>query len=188
MSKIRSISSPDLLFAEFEKHVRFAKRMQCMINEKGCWEIISHKPSSSGYVSFNGCTPRIGAHRLAYQVSKGDIPHGLCIRHSCDNKLCVNPEHLSVGTLVDNVRDRCERGRTRVPYGELHGAAKLTTDEVKGIYLDTTSSRQELCEKYNISYGALRSIINNINWKHLTATLPMRRYEQSKWQPFVNTG
>lgn len=46
-----------------------------------------------------------GAHRVSYKIFIGDIPKGKLVRHSCDNKMCVNPEHLSVGTQVDNMAD-----------------------------------------------------------------------------------
>lgn len=51
------------------------------------------------------------AHRVSYYVSKGEIPDGLCIMHSCDNKACVNPEHLSVGTNRENMQDMIRKGK-----------------------------------------------------------------------------
>lgn len=49
------------------------------------------------------------AHRCSYEMYKGPIPKGLWVLHSCDNRLCVNPNHLRVGTGRDNARDRAER-------------------------------------------------------------------------------
>ena len=51
------------------------------------------------------------AHRVAYEFVAGDIPHGKMILHSCDNRRCVNPAHLRVGTALENIHDAKNRGR-----------------------------------------------------------------------------
>src|SRR5690348_4704416 len=58
------------------------------------------------------------SHRVAYQLTHGTIPEGLFVLHSCDNKLCVNPAHLYVGTQQQNVDDMMKRGR--------HGRLKVS--------------------------------------------------------------
>ena len=50
------------------------------------------------------------AHRWAYIQAHGDIPEGMCVRHKCDNRPCINPDHLEVGTHADNMQDRLARG------------------------------------------------------------------------------
>lgn len=54
----------------------------------------------------------VKGHRYVYEQTKGKIPEGMVVRHKCDNILCLNPEHLDIGTPMDNMRDRVERGRT----------------------------------------------------------------------------
>ena len=80
--------------------------------ESGCWEWFG-AIDPSGYGT-HGRSPgkECRAHRIAYIRAKGEIPEGLVVRHTCDNRRCVNPDHLLVGTKTDNANDRTARRRT----------------------------------------------------------------------------
>jgi hypothetical protein len=67
----------------------------------------------SGYGCLRLCKRTFSAHRVSYHVFKGPIPEGLHVLHECDNRRCVNPEHLFLGTNLDNIRDSVAKGRRK---------------------------------------------------------------------------
>ncbi len=79
----------------------------------GCW-LWTGSLSVSGYGFIREGrrgSKQVLAHRAAYELFRGAIPPGLFVRHDCDNRACVNPTHLRLGTVEDNARDRTLRGR-----------------------------------------------------------------------------
>lgn len=92
----------------------------------GCWESLRAR-ASGGYTYVRLSGNRLGTHRLAYETWVGPIPEGHVVRHKCDNPPCINPDHLDIGTQVDNVQDTKKRGR--VARGDSHWASKITEEE-----------------------------------------------------------
>lgn len=77
-----------------------------------CWEWTgSTKGQGYGLFAIDG-HPH-SAHRVSYEEFNGPIPDGMMVCHECDNRLCINPTHLWLGTALDNVRDMIEKGRAR---------------------------------------------------------------------------
>ena len=88
-----------------------AERLQAGIrHEGGCWIWIrSRKPSGYGQLTVDGKVQY--AHRIAYQTWVGSIPEGDCVLHNCDNRPCINPKHLFLGSKLDNSNDMVRKGR-----------------------------------------------------------------------------
>ena len=106
------------------------------------------------------------AHRFVYSCTFGEILGNLKVMHSCDNRACVNIEHLSLGTQADNIRDMMNKKRNRHPKGEEKLNSKLTWDKVRVIreygHLFPTYM---LCALYGVSRRIIWLVKNNLSWK-----------------------
>lgn len=85
------------------------------VSSSGCW-VWQRSVMNSGYGRiYTGFDRDMGAHRAAYLVWKGEIAAGMVVMHTCDNRLCINPDHLTLGTKADNSRDMVSKGRNVSP-------------------------------------------------------------------------
>lgn len=147
-----------------------------------CWEW-KGLIASTGYGAFCKKHRPIGAHRQAWEYANGTIPDGMSVLHHCDNRRCVNPAHLFLGTQADNMRDMCKKGRSlsgdRNPVrvnpdlirrGESHRRAKTTDDLVRAIRQDrreNATPHKVLSARYGVPIPRLRSILYRTTWKHV---------------------
>lgn len=121
-----------------------------------CWNW--QGATGHGYGSFHWRGRTVGAHRVAFELTHGPIPDGQVVRHRCDNRLCVNPEHLELGTQADNMRDMFERGRST--RGRPGWAAKLVdvADDIRECYGRGHLSQRELA----VLAGVNQSVISRL--------------------------
>jgi hypothetical protein len=130
-----------------------------------CWEWQAGcQRAGYGWVAFEGKTQL--AHRVAYYLTFGKIPAKLCILHTCDNRRCVNPSHLWIGTRTDNNRDRMMKGRSRPRRGETSGKSKLNNKKVKEIRKAVGKCR-DIATKYGVSFGTIARVRSRVSWAHV---------------------
>ncbi len=106
------------------------------------------------------------AHRVAWEEANGPIPDGLCVCHRCNNKSCVNPEHLYLATHAQNIQDAYSDGLISRPEGEQHHKTTLTADDVIAIRSDTRS-QTAIAKAYGITQGAVSGIVHRRTWRHM---------------------
>ena len=138
----------------------------------GCWIWGGATSGKQGYGSFNLDGKTYYAHRASYLFFVGDIPKGLHVCHSCDVRMCVNPDHLFLGTQLDNIADMVAKGR-RIGLvavkGEGVGTSKLKNhqvSEIRRLKAAGVSSR-ELAKTYNMEKSSINNIVKRKTWKHL---------------------
>lgn len=142
-------------------------------NPTECWLWQGAMRNGYGAVKVEGHI--VSAHVLSYRISKGDIPDGLLVTHSCDNRACVNPAHLSLGTHSDNMREMQERRKIHAPRGEESSAAVLTNEKVKIIQamrVATGRGSTFISKALGVKRSTVKGIIERTSWKHLEWPTP----------------
>lgn len=145
--------------------VKFLERIK---KTDACWlwtaGTTRTKRHGYGYGKFYISGKRYVAHRMSYMLFNGPIPWDKLVRHTCDNKLCVNPDHLILGTKADNSEDAVKRGRV--------GCQKLNPEAVKVIkwmlkYKPKKGLAVKLAELYKVHPNTIYDIKNKHTWPWL---------------------
>lgn len=146
-----------------------------------CWEWMGGL-FTKGY----GCF-RVGgmvkqSHRFSWEIHFGTIPQNKLVCHTCDNRRCVNPNHLFIGTNQDNMSDMVRKGRSakgkshglylhpdKRAIGQKHGRAKLSDIDIIHIRYqhELGAPNIELSKQYNIDSSVISEIINRKIWRHI---------------------
>lgn len=142
-----------------------------------CWPYMGQRlPKGYGLFYANG---RKGlAHRFVVEMEHGPIPAGMLVCHHCDNPSCVNPNHLYLGTQVQNIADMFRRGRAPTAEyrsavglkvarrGTDHHNSKLDADKVRAIRV-TVGSSSEVAKIFGVSRRTIGFIRQGLIWKHV---------------------
>jgi hypothetical protein len=153
-------------------HARFAALWQPEPNS-GCWLWLG-APGPSGYGRIrHHAAGEVHAHRVSWTVHNGPVPAGLFVCHRCDVRLCVNPDHLFLGTNRDNMNDAVHKGRVAPPAskGETNPASKLTLAAVREILASRESSRA-IAPRFGVTSSAIRHIRRGVIWGHAKEPTP----------------
>lgn len=127
---------------------------------ESCWIWKGVDIKGYGVMFFKKC---IKAHRFSYMIHKGELEKDKMICHTCDNPICVNPDHLYQGITIDNSRDMVQRNRSMK--GSRHPKAKITEEDLKEIY-NRKNKGVFLAKKFGLSENQICSIRNGRSWKN----------------------
>lgn len=145
---------------------RFEEKIEA-VTESGCW-IWTAYTAKNGYGKFGYRGKVVLAHRFSYEYYNGDIPEDKEVCHICDERGCVNPAHLFLGTRSDNMQDCKNKGRLVMPEtaGEAHPMRKLTAKQVQQIKAEK-GTQTEIAKKYGIAQCTVSEIKRGKSWKCL---------------------
>lgn len=136
-----------------------------------CW-IWTGGKYYNGYGQFFQNPNKIVAHRFSYILHYGEISKDLMVCHKCDNRECVNPHHLFLGTQSDNIKDMVNKGRqvktSRV--GEINGNSKInekTVKEIRRLYRETDMGARLIGLKFGLSETQTFRVIKGESWKNI---------------------
>jgi len=132
----------------------------------GCW-LWTGATSNNGYGNISTETKgqSVLAHRLSYQMHRGDIPESQLVRHRCDNRCCVNPSHLEIGSYADNSADMVKRGRA-TKGNPMGSRRKLSEPDVIAIRVagSTPERHRDIATRFGISKAQVSKIISMKSW------------------------
>ena len=139
------------------------------VPEAGCWLWVGAMTGAGkrryGRIGVNG--QKVAAHRYSWEQANGPIPEGMCVCHKCDTTLCVNPDHLFLGTIAENCHDRDRKGRQVTARGSAHKLAKITEKDAAEIRALRGKVRQiDLASRFGISQCGISRIQLGESWAH----------------------
>ena len=159
----------------FWLHVKRSSGLFCSKEKTECWLYVPPRKgvqkTKTGYLKAWLSGKNVDAHRVSYILTRGFIPAGLLVCHTCDHRNCVRPSHLFAGTHADNGRDMQEKGRSAK--GEDHGMSFLADEQILAIrYAHAAGSTQALlAEQFGVRQAHISRIVRGDCQGHLGGPL-----------------
>ena len=186
--KWRHITNPTYQPEAVQKQISTLPKLEAAftssysINSNGCWTW--NKDINAGYGMLYMGGSALPAHRLSYELFTGEIPSDIVVCHSCDVKSCVNPQHLWLGTQIENIQDATQKGR--MCRGAQHTNTTLQDSDVINMiemYKTGDYSTYDLARLYSMNNSTIFNIVNGKTWKHIdidrSSTLIKRKPKKS---------
>ena len=151
------------------RHQPVEARFWSFVNKTdGCW-LWTGATRGTGYGAIKVASKDTNASRVAWLLTRGPIFDGLHVLHRCDNPLCVRPDHLFLGTPLDNMRDASAKGR--LARGEANPRSKLTGPQVARLKakLNAGEPRPHLAVEFGVSVETIHAIATGRSWRHVSA-------------------
>jgi len=140
-----------------EIEIRFWSRVEITPD---CWFWLGAL-DGDGYGRLQINYQQLRVHRYSYELHTGPVPNDLCVCHHCDCPSCVNPNHLFLGTNLDNIIDRCQKDRSARLTPNPKVLPQEQVDEIRRKYVPFAYPQSQLAEEYGVSQVTINRIINH---------------------------
>jgi hypothetical protein len=164
----------------------YQKPLKYKVSVNGCWEVTSHYAQRDGYPMIKrrpvstGVLETKPTSRFVYEdFNEVKLPSELFVRHKCDNKMCVNPDHLETGSHKDNMNDM--KTRKRAASGERNGNSILTDEQVSEIVrlvVETDKTYESIGSLYGVGKNYVSSIIKGKKYRNVTGGVVCSSYRR----------